>query len=92
MLRWRDGTEPGDIAAVVAGLRTMPELIPEIRDYCFGTDLTLNDANWDFVVIADFATVEDYMTYRDDARHRALIAETIAPHLAERASVQFESE
>jgi hypothetical protein len=90
MFRWGAATTADDIAAVVAGLRSLPELIPEIRDYRFGADLGINDTNWDFVVVGDFASIEGYRTYRDDPRHRALIAERIAPHLAERASVQYE--
>jgi Stress responsive A/B Barrel Domain len=92
MFRWKPGTTAGHVAAVAAGLDTMPTLIPEIRDYRFGPDLGINDANWEFVVTADFASIDDYVTYRDDARHRALIAEMIAPHIEERASVQFEIE
>ena len=90
MFRWKRGTAADVVETVVAGLRTMPESIPEIRDYRFGADLGINDANWDFVVVADFATADDYVTYRDDPGHRALIAEAIAPHLEERASVQYE--
>ena len=37
----------------------MPELIPEIRDYRFGPDLAINDTNWDFVVVGDFASTDD---------------------------------
>ncbi len=90
MFRWKDGTSGDDLAAIKAGLRTMPDLIPQIRAYRFGTDLGVNDANWDFVVVADFASMDDYVTYRDDVHHQALINESIAPHIEERASVQYE--
>ena len=56
----------------------------------FGPDLGINDTNWDFVVVADFANADDYTTYRDHPSHRAFIAEEIAPRLAERASVQYD--
>ena len=90
MFRWKPDTADEDVDSVVARLQTMPELIPEIREYRFGADLGINDANWDFVVVADFETADDYLTYRDDPRHRALVAEAIGPHLEERASVQYE--
>jgi hypothetical protein len=89
MFRWKDGTTADDIAAVIAGLQTMPSLIPQIVDYRFGPDLAINETNWDFVVVGDFANTDDYVAYRDDPRHRALIAEAVAPHLEERASVQY---
>jgi hypothetical protein len=90
MFRWKDGTGDDNLAAIIAGLRTIPELIPQIGTYRFGADLGINDANWDFVVVADFASTDDYITYRDDANHQALIKESIAPHIEERASVQYE--
>jgi hypothetical protein len=89
MFRWIDGTGGDDVAAIEAGLSTMPALIPQIRAYRFGVDLGINDANWDFVVVADFASEDDYVTYRDDANHQALLKDTIAPHIAERAAVQY---
>ena len=89
VFRWKPDTPPDAIAAVAAGLATMPALIPQIRDFRFGTDIGVNETNWDFAVVADFASAEDFAVYRDDPRHRAVIADRIAPHLAERASVQF---
>jgi Stress responsive A/B Barrel Domain len=90
MFRWKDGTDHDDVAAMESGLRSMPGLIPQIQEYRFGADLGINDANWDFVVVADFASTNDYVDYRDDAHHQALIKETIAPHIEERATVQYE--
>lgn len=90
MFRWKPDTVAEDVDSVVARLQTMPALIPQIREYRFGADLRINDANWDFVVVADFATADDYLAYRDDPHHRALVAEAIGPHLDERASVQYE--
>jgi hypothetical protein len=42
------------------------------------------------VVVADFATAEDFSAYSDDPDHRALIAGVIAPNLAGRAAIQYE--
>ena len=92
MFRWKPGTTAADIAAVAEGLGGLPGAIPEIRDYRFGHDIGVNDGNFDFVVVADFADSGDYVAYRDHALHRALVAERIAPHVAERAAVQFETD
>ena len=35
-----------------------------------------------------FASVEDYVIYRDHSAHQAAIVEHIRPHTAERAAVQ----
>ena len=92
MFRWTADTTPADVAAIAEGLGGLPGAIPEIRDYRFGHDLGINPGNFDFVVIAEFADTEDYVAYRDHPLHQALIAERIAPHVAERAAVQFDAD
>jgi hypothetical protein len=90
MFRWTPDTTPGDVAAITEGLGGLPGAIPELRAYEFGHDAGINEGNFDFAVVADFADVDDYLAYRDHPLHRAVIAERIAPHVAERAAVQFE--
>ncbi len=92
MFRWKPGTTPADVAAVTEGLGGLPAAIAEIREYRFGHDIGINSGNFDFVVVADFADVDDYIVYRDHPLHRALIADRIAPLIAERAAVQFDTD
>jgi Stress responsive A/B Barrel Domain len=91
MFRWTPETTAEDIAAVEAGLGQLPGQIPEIERYTFGADAGINEGNFQFVVVADFASQDDYLVYRDHPVHQAFIAERIRPHLAERGSVQFET-
>jgi hypothetical protein len=88
--RWADSTTDDDIAAVEEGLAGLPTAIPEISVYRFGRDAGINEGAFDFAVVADFETTADYLVYRDHPTHKALVAERIAPHVAERASIQFE--
>jgi hypothetical protein len=92
MFRWTPEAMPADVAAIVEGLGGLPGAIPEIRNYRFGHDLGINQGNFDFVVMAEFADTEDYIAYRDHPLHRALLAERIAPYVAERAAVQWETD
>jgi hypothetical protein len=92
MFRWKPGTTAADIAVIAEGLGGLPGAIPEIRDYRFGHDLGINEGNFDFVVMAEFADTEDYVAYRDHPLHRALVAERITPHVAERAAIQFDTD
>ena len=92
MFRWKPGTTPADVAAITEGLGGLPAAIPEIAEYHFGADIGVNNGNFDFVVVADFAAVDDYLAYRDHPLHRALIAERIAPLVAARAAVQFDTD
>ncbi len=90
MFRWSDEVTDEAKQAVAEGLGRLPEVIPEIRAYAFGPDAGIREGNWDFVVVGDFDDVESYLAYANDATHQALIAEHIAPNIAERAAVQYE--
>jgi hypothetical protein len=89
VLTWREGTPVASIAAVSDALATLPAQIPELRDYRFGPDLGLAADNCDFVVVADFASVEGYLAYRDHPAHQAVLADVIRPILAARSAVQY---
>jgi len=89
MFRWEDTVDDEQVAAITAGLSTLPGLIPQIADYRFGGDAGVNEGNFDFVVVADFASVDDYLAYRDHPDHRALIADLVTGNVADRAAVQY---
>ena len=55
-----------------------------------GTDIGVNDGNWDFAVSGDFDDLDGYIAYRDDPTHQAIIATYIKSIVATRAAVQFE--
>ena len=91
MLRWIPEASAESKAEVASGLAALPDAIDTIRAYSFGPDAGLAEANWDFVVVADFADVDGYVVYRDHEAHQALIARRILPITAERAAVQYTS-
>ncbi|WP_424536612.1 Dabb family protein [Sphaerisporangium viridialbum] len=90
LFTWVAGATEEQKATVEAGLRELPGVIPEIRRYDIGADAGINPGNYEFAVVADFDSVEDYLVYRDHPVHRALIADAIRPILANRAAVQYE--
>jgi hypothetical protein len=89
VLTFVDGTSDEQVAAIEAALAGLPGETGVILDYHYGRDLGIDDGNHHFVVIADFASAEDYATYRDHPAHRAVLAELIRPVLATRAAVQY---
>jgi hypothetical protein len=89
LFRWADGASDADLQAVSEGLAGLPAAIPQIRAYHYGADLCLADGNWDFGLVAEFDSVEDWATYRDDPVHQAFIAERIRPILRDRVAVQL---
>jgi hypothetical protein len=89
LFTWAQGTTSEQIAELCAGLARLPGLVPEIADYRFGADLGINQGNAQFAVVADFASAQDYLTYRDHPDHRQLIADLVTPIVANRVAIQF---
>ena len=83
---------PGEAAeALASGLRELPGIIPEIVDYRVGPNLGLSDGAWDFGISADFASTEDWATYRDHPEHQQRIRDLVLPITAERVAVQIQT-
>lgn len=88
LFRWTPDTTAEHISAIAEGLATLPGAIEEIQAYRFGADLGLTDGNFEFAIVADFASEADWRTYRDHPVHQQVIADRIKVHIAERAAVQ----
>lgn len=89
--KFNEGVSEETIAEIGAKLAELPGHIAAIQDYSFGADLGLADGNYDYAVVADFETEDDWIEYRDNPVHRALIADLIAPNIADRCAVQIHS-
>lgn len=89
MFRFAPGTTEEQRARLAEELRRLPAAIPEIAAYTVGPDAGLADGNFDFAVVGDFASAEDWQVYRDHPAHQAVIAEHIRPIVAERAATQI---
>lgn len=90
LFTWTDDTTPEHVTAIETGLRELERRVTVLQRYSFGPDIDVNQGNADYAVMAEFASLDDYLTYRDDEFHLDLIASTIAPHLAGRTAVQME--
>jgi hypothetical protein len=91
LFRWDPDASDADRDAVGAALGELPGAVPTIRAYHFGADAGINYGNFDFAVVADFDDAAGYVAYRDHPAHRSVIADRIAPIVAERAAVQYET-
>jgi hypothetical protein len=90
VLRWNEPVSEADLAAMSAALDALPAAIPEIVVYRHGRDLGLNPANFQYAIVAEFASADDFVTYRDHPEHQRFIAEHLTGRVAERAAVQYE--
>src|SRR5437899_10560453 len=88
---WQPGTTEAQLDALRAGLARLPGQLPQIADYRFGDDAGISEGNHAFAVTADFASVDDYLDYRDAPVHRAVLEDLVRPIVATRAAVQFET-
>ena len=89
LMRWKPEATPDQIEAVGHGLRGLSAQIPEIAAYECGDDLAILEGNYDFGLVASFATQDDWQAYRDHPAHQAVIAQAIAPIVAKRAAIQI---
>ncbi|RAY11962.1 Dabb family protein [Actinomadura craniellae] len=90
MFVWAEGTTTAQRQEVADRLSELPAKIPQIASYSMGTNAGINPGTYDFVVVADFAGVDDYLVYRDHPVHRAVIEETITPIVERRSAIQYE--
>ncbi|MFT6290773.1 MAG: hypothetical protein ACJAR2_001364 [Ilumatobacter sp.] len=91
MFKWNDDVEEAHIEATSAALTALVATIPEVGDYRHGPDVKMTDGNFDYVVVGEYASANDYAVYRDHPDHKALIQQYIAPHISDRAAVQYEA-
>ncbi|MCU1454078.1 MAG: hypothetical protein JWN46_2224 [Acidimicrobiales bacterium] len=89
LFRFVEGTEPEQVEALAEGLARLPGVIDELGDYRYGPDAGINDGNWDYAIVADCASLADYLAYRDHPEHQALLRNLVRPMVAERAAVQL---
>jgi len=90
LFRFTPDTTEAQKAAIVDGLRALPAQIPELLTYNVGPDLGLTDGTYELAVVADFADADGYRSYLAHDAHETVARERIRPHVAERASVQYE--
>ena len=85
-----EGAAPAVVDTVVAELRALPPLIPEIVAYTVGPDLGLGEGPPTVVVIGDFATVDDWRTYLAHPEHVRVLEDHIRPHASSITRAQIE--
>jgi len=90
LFRFEESVTDDQVAAMSAALDALPAAIAEIVAYRHGRDLGVGADNFQYVITADFASLDDFASYRDHAEHQRFIAEHITGCVTERAAAQFE--
>ena len=90
LLKFHPDTSEEIMERAAAGIRALPDFIPEFVKYSVGVDAKLREDNYDLAVIGDFATSDDYLVYASPPKHLEVISELLAPYLEGRSAVQYE--
>jgi hypothetical protein len=70
MFRFAEGTTDDQVQALADGLDRMPAAVGTTVDYRHGRDAGISETSYDYVVVGDFASVDDYLAYRDHPDHQ----------------------
>jgi len=89
--RWKSGTTEAQVEEIGRALATLPGRVPSIRTYTIGHNLGLSqpEVSWDFAIFAQFDDEAGWKAYVTHPDHEAVRDQIVAPHIAERATVQF---
>ena len=90
LFTWTEDTDQATRDTTIAALRRLPEEVGGMTSFAVGPDAGLVEGNVHAALVADFPDADAYRTYAGDARHLAIIAEHVKPHLAARSAVQYE--
>lgn len=89
MFNWKPDTDAEIHDQVRDGFEHMRKTIPCVASMICGSDLGLADGNFDFAMIADFASVDDWQSYRDHPEHVAFV-QRFGQHALAATRIQIE--
>jgi hypothetical protein len=90
VFRFKDSATDALIDQIDETLTTLPSIIPEIISFSSGRNAQVTEDAWDYAVVSDFASPEDYLVYATDPRHVDMVKDLVGPHVAEASRTQFE--
>lgn len=90
--RWKPDIPAEHVETVKSQLLEFAATLPQVRSYRCGSDAGAADVpNFDFAIVAEFDSIDDWLVYDQHPRHSEIRAGVVRPWIEERASVQFES-
>mmetsp|Transcript_40263 Transcript_40263/g.54778 ORF Transcript_40263/g.54778 Transcript_40263/m.54778 type:complete len:122 (-) Transcript_40263:107-472(-) len=69
-------------------LSALPSSVPEIYAYSVGSDIGETSGNYDFGLVGEFLSIDDFEAYENSAAHQACLS-LLSSILASSAKVEF---
>ena len=91
LLQWADDVPDDHLEQVRTGLDALPPQIPQIRTFVHGSDVGVSEGNYDYVVVADFDSVQDWRAFREHPAHLLFMEEHIKGKFKNRAAIQYQT-
>lgn len=88
MFRWKEDADREAIATALQRVRDLPALIGNTRAFALDLDAGVMEGNHDAVIIADFDSEEEFLTYQRHPEHVEVVTQFLVPLIASRSAVQ----
>ena len=88
---FRDGTRPSQVDEIADALRQFAATLDGVVAYACGTDERMREGTDHFAVAAAFDSREALKVYLEHPDHADIVTRLVAPVLATKHNVQFES-
>jgi hypothetical protein len=89
VFRFKDSATDAVIDKIDATLATLPAIIPEILSFSAGRNADITEGAWDYAVVSDFASPEDYLVYATNPQHMDMVKNLVGPRVLEASRTQF---
>ncbi|MFO7976216.1 MAG: Dabb family protein [Candidatus Hydrogenedentota bacterium] len=82
LFKWKDGTPPDKVQEIEEAFAALPEKIPQIRAFEWGTDMSVEDLSQGFThaFLVSFKSENDRAVYLPHPEHKKF-GDLIGPHL-----------
>ncbi len=88
--RWNESISPEKIPDITKTLIALSQHVTEVKKYRCGPDAGVSaPTNFDYVVVAEFDSEDDWRIYDTHPEHNRVRKEVLGPFIAERVAVQF---
>ena len=89
LVKWSSEADRADVEAFLAALDALPGEVGGVLSFSVGSDAGLRDGNHDLVVIAEFASEEDFAAYNTHPAHQAIRDRWLGKLVVDPAVIQY---